>query len=253
MSAKPFLASAATTRITPLREIRTIPLTFIDSHPNAKPELLAIVRQDDIKEADQRLAHEVLSLIPRSCIHRLKNFYVRYDGTMTSRGLAGETTVIIDGTLGVDEKRAVLIHEALGHFMDLGCLTGSPQSGKSAFRDGNVPIYADDPSVKFYEISWLNEKKMRPEAKPEDCLTGYACFQDPFEDVAESAAYYLLHEQDFRMRAKTNTVIARKLQWIETYIFPDKSLVLATSTYASKSKVAWDATKLPYEWMGMVR
>jgi len=214
-----------------------------------KRSYLAVVDQPDIQERHKIIADEVLRLLPESCSSQLKNFYVRYDKP-ERRGLAGKNTIIVDGTLPDEEFRAVLIHEALGHVFDLGCLEGSPLSGNSIFKDGNEPIFRDDTSLSFYRISWVDSTHQRTETKPEDFVSGYAA-SDPFEDLAESVIYYVLHNASFVERAQTNTALATKLKWLQTFL-PVVPNTVATAGGAWNGTVPWDATKLAYEWKRQV-
>jgi len=210
-----------------------------------KRSYLAVVDQPDIQERHKIIADEVLRLLPVSCTSQLKNFYVRYDKP-DRRGLAGKSTIILDGTLPDEEFRAVLIHEALGHVFDLGCLAGSPLSGTSMFKDGNEPIFRDDASLSFYRISWTDSTHQRAGTKPEDFVSGYAA-SDPFEDLAESAIYYVLHNGEFTQRAMTNASLATKLKWLQTFL-PVSPVASGTLAAAWDGTVPWDATKLAYSW-----
>lgn len=209
--------------------------------------LLPIVRDPSIKEEHQRIANRVLrTIIPSRCIGDLKYFYVMY-GPMKSRGYAGKDTVIVDGKLSDDEFTAILFHEA-AHFLDLsGCVTGTPESGLSAFKDGTDKIYNDDPSVAFYSISFAAANIQKKGAVPADFVTGYAK-TNCFEDMAESITYYVVHQDDFRTRAAKNRVLAKKLEWIETYVFPG-GRAIAKQEGPEFTKIPWDATKLSYSWI----
>ena len=210
--------------------------------------LLPVVDQEDIKMEHRIMSDEVLRLMPKRCRDVLHNFYVRYDNPK-NRGLAGKNTLIISGTVPRQEFRALLIHE-LGHVFDLSgeqaCLSVTKESGYSTFRDGSELFYWNDPSVAFYQISWINEKTKRYQVKSEDFVTGYASW-DPFEDFAESFAYFLLQNETFRKRALTNTAMAAKYKWFQTYLFPE-DMHIATGKNSWNGIVPWDATKLAYSW-----
>ena len=210
-----------------------------------KRSFLAVVDQPDIEERHKAIADEVLRLLPDRCVRKLENFYVRYDKP-ERRGLAGKNTIILDGTLPDDEFRSVLIHEALGHVFDLGCLEGSALAGNSIFKDGNEPIFRDDVSLSFYRISWVDSTHVRPEVKPEDFVSGYA-ISDPFEDLAESVTYYVLHNDAFVQRARTNASLATKLKWLQTFL-PVQPDLIAAAGDAWTGTVPWDTTKLAYTW-----
>lgn len=214
------------------------------------PTLLPVIDQADITDQHKRIADEVLRLFPATCQIALKNFYVRYDNP-EHRGLGGKNTIILTGNVPDDEFRALFIHE-LGHVFDLnqntGCLGGNPSSGESEFRDGNDQVYNDDPSLQFYRISWTDSKVQRKDAKPEDFASGYASW-DAFEDFAEAFAMFILQNDAFRERARTNAAMAAKYAWFETYMFRQNPR-FASGNFAWQGSVPWDITKLPYVWNG---
>jgi hypothetical protein len=80
---------------------------------------------------------------------------------------------------------------------------------------------------------------------PADFVTGYAYQADNFEDLAESVTYYITQEDAFRERAKTNTALAKKLSWLETYMPKGKRLADGDTW---NGRIPWDATKLAFEW-----
>ncbi len=210
-----------------------------------------VLLKQKMKESQRRIAADLLSYFPAECQNTLQNFYVRENGS-DRRGLAGKDTVIIDGRLSDAEFRAVLVHELLGHVMDLGCLQGTPQSGESAYRDGDTVFYRNDPSVAFYQLSWSTERTRNPQAKPDDFVSGYAYQADAFEDLAESVAYAYLHPDLFAKRARENPVLARKLAWVQTEIFNGKDLPGRSTAPLDTKSIPWDVTKLPYSLLAQV-
>ena len=211
-----------------------------------KRTLLPVVDQEDIREEHKIIADQIFRMVPAACRNQLKSFYVRYDNPK-QRGLAGKSSIIVSGNVTEAEFRALLIHEFMGHVVDLGCLAGHAQAGASNFRDGTEVIYKDDLSVSFYEISWLTDKIQHANSHSNHFVTGYASW-DPFEDFAETATYYVLQEDAFRVRAAKNATLAKKLAWMEMHIFTkQKTVATGLSQWDGKS-VPWDATKLPYEW-----
>lgn len=251
---KKFLAQltsqpSVTAKATQVRVSAYPTISLADAHQSGPP-LLAVVDQPDIKAEDQKMADGVFRLLPQNCLGGLRNFYVRYDGTLASRGFASEDSIILDGTLPMDQKRSVLIHE-LGHFFDLGpCTAGNPASGLSAFKDGNRPFYNNDPSVSFYSISWIDSTVRRSDSKSTDFVTGYAGWKDSYEDAAETFDYFITQHADFVLRAQTNPVLAQKLHWMQAHV-PTANLTVATSDFHAGNGMPWDATKLPYTWVGV--
>lgn len=208
------------------------------------PVIRPVLNQKDIELKHRRISEEVLRLMPAKCEGTLKNFYVRYDNPK-QRGLAGKSSIILSGNVPDDEFRALLVHE-YGHVMDLGCLRGTPQSGASAFKDGAEVIYNDDPSVRFYALSWSDAKTRRTDSAAADFVSGYAQW-DPFEDLAETVAAYVLHRDALKQLATQNTVIAAKVAWIEQELFPVDPAA-AVSEFVWVQKRPWDITKLAYSW-----
>lgn len=206
------------------------------------PALLPIVDRDDIQKDDQVLIGSVLRYLPPLCRNNLENLVVRYDAE-AERGQSTSHTMLLRGGMPRKEMIAVLVHEC-GHIIDLGGLRGSPDTDESVYPDGMVPTYEDDPSVAFYQISWQNSTKLRADSLREDFVSGYAK-TDPWEDLAESFAYYILHEQSFRDRATVNEALAAKLAWMETNVIGVKFHTPPSMVW--DGEIVWDVTKLPHQ------
>lgn len=212
----------------------------------ATSQLLAIVQQPSIKEADQVIADKALRIVlPSHCRNIIKKFFVTYNKDLKSRGYAGASTLIVQSLPDKKEEFGIFVHEA-SHVLDLGCLTGSPESGESAFRDGGTVMYNNDPSVEFYSISWMKENIQAVGSERSDFVTGYAA-SNAFEDLSESVTYYVLDHAAFTKRARTNAALAQKLAWLEKYVFSG-DIRVATATTEWNGKIPWDATKLAFNW-----
>lgn len=211
----------------------------------ASRNLLPVVDQDDIQPRHRMLADQVLRSLPRQCRDHLKNFYVNYDQHAANRGLGGESTIIVIGTVPDREFQALIIHEC-GHVTDIGGLQGSMRGGNTSFADGNEPIYGDDASVQFYKISWVNPELRRTESKESDFVSGYAS-SDPFEDFSETYAYFALQKEAFRKLAAKNSILKAKYDFMEKIVFAGATPI-AQGKYIPGKKVPWDVTKLPYVW-----
>lgn len=208
----------------------------------APPALLPVVNKKDIQMKHRILASQVLSQMPPACVAHLKHFYVRYDNP-ENRGLGGKSTIILDGNVPDAEFIALLIHE-FGHVIDLGCLRGTTVAGPSEFKDGRTVIYQDDPSVSYYAISWANADHKHAYHDKEDFTSGYAAW-NPFEDFAETFAYFILHREAFLKRAHENSVMAKKYRWMHHYF---GNISVAVGKHPWDGSVHWDTTKLDYEW-----
>ncbi|NOS68106.1 MAG: hypothetical protein HOO67_07160 [Candidatus Peribacteraceae bacterium] len=211
-----------------------------------KPLLEKILDASGVKDEQRTIVATVLSQLKPACLEKLQTFAILYDNP-ESRGLAGKGVILVSGNVGDQELAGLLLHEGLGHFRDITCITGLPESGASAFTDGDDAIYNDDPSAYFYRLSWENVKTRRRDAEREDFVTGYAYQGDNFEDLAESVTYYMTQEKKFRARAADNAVLAQKLLWLETYM--PKTKDIAESDAEWNEEIAWDATKLPFTWV----
>jgi hypothetical protein len=208
--------------------------------------LLPVVDQKDIIKRQRVIADAVLRALPSKCRNSLQSFYVTYDKNAANRGLGGESIIIVDGTVSDREFRALIIHEC-GHVVDLGGLRGLPSSGQSSFVDGNTPIFGDDPSVSFYQISWLTPTINQPGTKVSDFVSGYAA-SDPFEDFAETFAYFALQRKEFQRIAAKNPILKAKYDFMEKVVFVGEPLIALGKHVRGKS-VPWDVTQLPYVWI----
>jgi len=213
--------------------------------PFPTSDIFPVLDQPDILLRHRLIANEMLRLMPKKCHNTMKNFYVRYDNS-GQRGVAGKESIVMDGSKIDDHEFRTLFAHEFGHVLDLGCLQGTPVAGASEFKDGNDIMWNDDPSLVFYRISWTAHNVQKEGMKPENFVTGYASW-DVFEDITESLTYYIFQRDAFIARARTNHVIAMKLAWIETYVFPG-GITIANGSHQWNGEVPWDSTKLPYTW-----
>lgn len=203
-----------------------------------------LLDQSGARGSKRAIAESVLGLLEPACLKKLQTFSVLYNNPK-HRGLAGHGVILVSGTVPDSEFAGLLFHEGLGHFRDITCVTGNARSGASAFRDGDDPVWNDDPSAAFYGISWKNENERKQRARQSDFVTGYAYEGDSFEDLAESVTYYLTQENAFRERADKNPVLAQKLAWLEQYMSKKTDVAEGMSW---DGEIAWDATKLAFTW-----
>lgn len=209
------------------------------------PKYLPVIAAADAEDQHKAIANNVLMNMPEACRETLQHWYVKYT-KQKHRGLAGKSVMILDATVPLLEFLALFVHES-GHNFDLGCLVGTPQSGKSAFADGQETIYKDDPSVGYYQISWITSNVQRSNSKPEDFVSGYASY-NIFEDFSETFAYFYLHNAEFAKRAQTNEVLARKYVWMRDVMFGGTIPTVATGNAPFTGRVPWDITKLDFTW-----
>lgn len=237
----------ARTNTQPLRRVVSKAAASPAVAPKAKVHtMLAAIDQPDISRTHKEIANNVLMSLPPKCRNTLQHFYVKYE-KQQHRGLAGKSVMILDGTVPDAEFRALFIHES-GHNFDLGCLQGTAAAGKSAFSDGEEPIYKDDPSVDFYSISWITSSVQRSNSTSDDFVSGYAS-SDIFEDFAESFAYFILHNAEFAKRAQENDAMAKKYIWMRDVLFDGTVPHIAVGNAPYTGKSPWDITKLKYTWL----
>jgi hypothetical protein len=165
------------------------------------------------------IVYQTLMAVPESHRNYLKHLTLYFsDGR---RGLAGGSQMILRcSNINDKELISVIVHE-MGHIVDTGLYTGHSYSGKSEFKDGNLPIYKDDLSLRFYRISWTNEKTLKKKSKITDFVTRYA-MTDPFEDFAETYNFYLLHGEQFKEMAEYNKTLEQKYLFMKYFIFKGK-------------------------------
>lgn len=162
------------------------------------------------------------------------------------RGLGGGSTIILRCSSITDKELvSVMVHE-MGHIVDTGLKTGTSKSGKSEFMDGNLPVYKNDISLRFYRISWKNDITLKDNVQNTDFVTGYAK-SDPFEDFAETYNFYLLHGAQFREMAKTNNNLNRKYLYMKYFIFAGKEYDNDPYNKVNRYDRTYDATLLSYD------
>ncbi|MCA9373965.1 MAG: putative zinc-binding metallopeptidase [Candidatus Gracilibacteria bacterium] len=190
------------------------------------------------------LVYRTLKSLPEEPVNHLKNLTL-YFSDSGRRGLGGGDTVILRCQNVTDEELVgVLVHE-MGHIHDTGVLQGSLWSSNSEFMDGSKTVKEDDPSIDFYSLSWTNEDTMNLTATEEDFVSGYA-MTDPFEDFAESYAYYILHGTEFRQLAQENAVLQAKYKFLKNSVFDGKEYVNGEEQVDVNAR-HYDVTVLPYD------
>ncbi len=179
--------------------------------------------------------------IPCELVNGLKTVNMFTDANKP-RALASATSLHLrNDFFDLPEAKRVLIHE-LGHIVDLSGLKSKEYAEKSAFMDGNVPVFADDASVLFYSLSWKDSQTKHKNARKQDFVTGYAT-SDPFEDFAESMLFYMEHGNTFRAYAEANPILTAKYAFFKTHVFDGKEFVTGVVP-ADASVREWDATKM---------
>ena len=125
------------------------------------------------------------------------------------------------------ESVKVFVHE-LWHIVDLHYLPN---------------MWDYDPSENFYNISWVSYKVKKKDSKLDDFVTWYA-LTNKYEDFAESFTFYVFHNDDFRMKASKNKIIAKKYEFFSKYIFVDKEFRYTWFNTSPITAYNWDSTKI---------
>ena len=229
---------AATPKLNALNRIR-----FSESSDSKNYQLLGGERKSELMQVMDKLPNEHLST--------LKNLILD-NNPQANRGLGGKSLIIIRGVdMDKPEEAAVLIHE-IGHNVDLGYLNSPDNSTPSEFKDGRSVVYQGDPSLDFYRISWANEKARSKTAVNFDFVSGYA-MTDPFEDFAETYAYYVLHNQDFVSKAQTSEALAKKYDYMKNEVFNGRVFDTGvTESGFALDQRPWDVTVLSYDLNGFL-
>ncbi|MFH1546545.1 MAG: hypothetical protein ABIE14_04160 [Patescibacteria group bacterium] len=211
---------------------------------NLKVEILASSHELENKEVQncKALLEQTLATIPEDLTASLDSMKLFFS-KKSPRGLSNSHLVEIRcGNLEENEIISVFVHE-LGHITDLGGLKGA-SFAPSGFADGSLKIPADDPSVRFYQLSWKDEQTQKFMAKREDFVSGYA-MSDPFEDFAESFNFYILHGEDFRAIKEESNILAQKYDFMRDEVFGGVEFESERST--KNGKRVWDSTLLEFD------
>lgn len=101
-----------------------------------------------------------------------------------------------------EEFLSVAIHE-FWHFLDIYFLKKSV--------DKDVSDY-------FYDLSWDSTTVIKAWQQQKDFVSWYA-MTNKYEDFSESFTYYVLHNLDFREKAKESDLLLDKYIYFEKYLF----------------------------------
>lgn len=117
-------------------------------------------------------------------------------------------------------------HE-IGHIIDLGSIQGNSREKNQLFTEfKKVKFEIDDPSLKYYALSRIDEQTRKENMNQEHFCSRYG-MTNPFEDFAECHNLYLNHNNLFLFMAKRNATMKDKYNFIANlyggkYIFDDK-------------------------------
>lgn len=164
---------------------------------------------------------QVLDLLPPRHLQVIKTIAIERQDKSVPRGRSNGPKVEFNLTQIEDqgEFASVAIHEFC-HSIDFESLVGRSPRG-SDFMDYNGPFPADDPSVRFYRISWLaNDTKITD--RPEDFVSIYS-MTNVFEDFAETCHVYMSHAEKYADKATQNEIIQEKLAFMRNFVFDGRT------------------------------
>ena len=173
-----------------------------------KVEYLAII-QFVIKSIDDNLKYSIkINDVIKS---------ITIDFSQTRRGYAWHRIILINAWSIKSNKEFlnVLTHE-LGHILDLGVLNWKSLKKDKSYTEFWEAVFSiDDPSIDFYEISWLTEKIRRGWQTYKQFVSWY-WMTDPFEDFAESFNTYMNHYLYFKYLALNDYTLEQKFNFFES-------------------------------------
>ncbi len=173
-----------------------------------------------------------------------ENGEIKFDGTIILKNWHGRTH---------EKVAATFLHE-MGHNVDLQCFMGKCLSGIKKRQDrtseflfkGWLPIYEGDPSLLFYRLSWENTNTKKKGSTDLDFVSGYS-MSDPSEDFAETYAYYILHNKNFKARTQTNNVLLKKYEFMRNVVFKGKIYDTGECTSSDSNRQRSNVSNIPYD------
>lgn len=240
--------------------------TAVDTNNQPKPVKRLLADRDYARELDRHLSestvvntlqsdqltidhkksilYKALEKLPTAHQDAIKYLILKEEADPT-RGLGGQNTMILHtGKLPDAELLSVFLHE-MGHIVDTGLFRGTREGNTTVFNDGQNPVFDNDPSISFYEISWLSGSEKRPGTSSLDFVSGYAR-SDPFEDFAESYVMYVVHGRQFRSMLANSEQLRKKYTFLKNIVFGMKEYETGNEL-SDTTKRDYDATLEPFD------
>lgn len=201
------------------------------------------------------LAYQALLNLPTEHRQELQDLTLFYteDGR---RGLGGNGSIILR-CLNVTDSEfiGVMTHE-MGHIVDSNYLKGTDENAESSFKDFDVPVLADDTSATFYAISWNDESAKKSDSNSLGFVSIYAA-TNPFEDFAETYAYYRLHGAEFRKLKGSSAMLREKYEFMKLNVFGGTEFGFKEADENATKKINiwlrnYDVTVLPFSLQNLV-
>jgi hypothetical protein len=198
----------------------------------------------DLNNSQKEEIKQLFAKLPQGHSASVEKVILDYDPS-AYRGLGGNSMIVLRAVkIDMEELIAVLVHE-IGHNVDYGYLTPVKQETKSAFKDGNFPLFVTDPSVYFYQISWSDDTTYKKGISNLDFVSGYA-MSDPFEDFAETYTYYVLHNADFKALTAESPKLLAKYRFMKYRVFGGAEFDTGDGEIKQNNR-PWDTTILSYD------
>lgn len=193
----------------------------------------------------------VLQLLPPQHYASLRSINVISD-EHSPRGSANAVHLTLNAKPidSLSEATSVLLHE-IGHVVDLGMLVPKRKVKQNTkFKYGVHFISNADPSVKFYNLSWVDNQTSKKHITPNDFVSGYASYS-PFEDFAESYLMYITQGHTFKDMTKQSDTMNNKYAFLRQRVFDGtefafQDIVRPTLLADNESRV-FDSTLIPFE------
>lgn len=151
------------------------------------------------------------------------------DDRSEPRGQTTDVGVSMTVTIPTEsEFLKVFVHE-LGHIVDLHFLKAG--------------TFTSDPSDQFYGYSWVEYNQKKKGVTVNDFVSGYA-LTNKYEDFAESFAFYVFHNDEFRKRATKSQALALKYNFLAEKVFVSAEFQGTSFEKQSIASYIWDTTKI---------
>jgi hypothetical protein len=216
---------------------------------------LTIIAQDADKNrmtlgaAEAELIPRIIAALPQKALNSFEQIIIQYGNPPNMRrGMAGGGVMIVKDASsmrgGNKEFIGVFTHEA-GHVIDINYMKGSPNAQTTAFKDGHIPLYENDPSVTFYSYNWDTDKSLREDADNKNFPSRYA-MSDSFEDFAEVFNAFVTQPEALRAIASKNSILQAHYNFIKDRLFDGGEFVAnVDETQLDRDPRVWDTTVMP--------
>lgn len=186
--------------------------------------ICAMTRFDSsVSDTRQKLYYQAMIIY---VLRKLEGFGVPYgeyihsivvkSDSPKSRWYSSRNQIVLDvkSMLSYSEFMQVMIHE-LGHITDFRYLVGDDTSPKNnQFTEFSKVVFTvDDPSLEFYELSWVSENTRKRSSSYKDFVSGYG-MSDIFEDFAETLHFYMYYNQIFQELTAQSATLETKYQFM---------------------------------------